>query len=97
MRGLESRNQAFNRQRHHNDKKEPRKETPHTGRATDVSVAYDLFFDNGLCNLQRHHCRCQQTDCFDNLLRGTAIQRAYKSHHAELGGDDDEHACGTGK
>ncbi len=55
-----------------------------------MRVADDLFFGNGLCDLQRHHRCRQQTHRLDNRLRGTAIKSPHHGEPADLGGDHEE-------
>lgn len=97
MGGPERCNKSFDRESDDHDKQEPGKEATDAGWATDVDISNDLFFRDGLGNLERHDCDGKQANGFNDLLRGSVIQAAGEGNQSLFRGNDDEYQGGAGK
>ena len=97
MGGAKRCNESFDGDSDDDDKEEPGKEATNTRRTTNVDIAKDLFFRDGLGNLERHDCDGEQANGFNDLLRSRVIKTACEGNPSLLRGNDDKYQRGAGK
>ena len=73
MGGAEDRNESFDCYSNYNNKQEPGEEATNASRTTNMDISDDLFFSDGLGNLERHDCDGKQANGFDDLQRRRVI------------------------
>jgi len=62
-----------------------------------MTIAYNLFFSDCLCDLERDDCSGQKSYGLDDLLRGSAIQPGGERDPCFFCRDGDEHECRAGE
>ena len=90
-------NESFDCDSDDDYKEEPGKEATNARRTTNVDIAKDLFFRDGLGNLERHDCDGKQSNGFNNPLRARAIETALEGNPTLLRSNDDEYQRSAGK
>ncbi|SON96462.1 hypothetical protein XFF6990_330032 [Xanthomonas citri pv. fuscans] len=81
MHQLEDRHQRLDRQGNHDHHEKARQIPPHARGATDLDVAQDLFFEDGLAQFERDQRHRQQAHSFKHDVETVA------HHHVAAGGE----------